>query len=169
MSRTIALPALAALVVIALLPGCTTADAGYPSLLPRPIEARGDAPAARPEPLATPDATLDAQIARWRAAADAAGGRFDTAAASAATKVAGAKSAAIGSETWIDAQSMLADLIPLHNDLVAILGEMERTASERAQAGQLPYPALDSAVETVAARVATQAERKAQLEAMLPI
>lgn len=162
MRRPIFLAALA--LPLGLPAACTTPDGGYPSLLPRPIENRDDAEPVRPDPVATPDAALDARIAQKRAAAADAAKRFQAAAITAESRVAVARGVPAGSEAWVAAQTALADLDAIRGGTVELLTELEQEASARAQAGTPAYPALDAAIAEIGALATTQAARSKALE-----
>lgn len=162
MRRPIFLAALA--LPLGLPAACTTPDGGYPSLLPRPIESRDDAEPVRPDPVATPDAALDARITQKRAAAADAAKRFQTAAITAESRVAVARGVPAGSEAWVAAQTALADLDAIRGGTVELLTELEQEASARAQAGITAYPALDAAITEIGGLATTQAERSKALE-----
>lgn len=160
---------LAALIVpIGMLAACTTTDEGYPSLLPRPIETRDDTEPARPDPVAAPDSALDTRIAQKRTAAADAAKRFQVAAIAAESRVAVARGVAVGSEAWVAAQTALADLDAVRGETVELVTALEQEAAARAQAGTPAYPALDAAIDEIAARAVAQAERAKALEDALP-
>lgn len=159
------LPALAALVLATVpLAGCTVANDGYPSLLPRPIESRDEAEPVRPDPVATPDAALDTRIAEKRAAAAAGAKRFQEAAITAESRVAVARGVPAGSEAWVAAQSALADLDAIRGEMVELVTDLEEEAMKRAQAGTPAYPALDAAIAEIGGMATSQAERARALE-----
>lgn len=147
-----------------MLGACTTPNGEYPSLLPRPIESRDDGEPVRPEPVAAPDAALDARIARKREAAAAAAKRFQAAAITAESRVAVARGVAVGSEAWVAAQSALADLDAIRGETVELVTDLEQEASARAQAGIPAYPALDAAIDEMGRQALAQAERSKALE-----
>ncbi|WP_423602344.1 hypothetical protein [Sphingomonas sp. MS122] len=159
------LPALAALVLVAMpLTACTVENDGYPSLLPRPIESRDDAEPVRPDPVAVPDAALDARIAQKREAAAAAAKRFQEAAIRAESRVAVARGVAEGSEAWVAAQTALAELDSIRGETVQLVSDLEEEASQRAQAGTTAYPPLDAAIAEIGGMATSQAERSTALE-----
>ncbi len=158
---------LISLSALVLLTACVDVDKGYPSLLPRPIESRDDAEPVRPDPVATPDAALDSRVAAQRAAADAVAKRFHAAAIDAESRIAVARGVAEGSESWLAAQTALAELDLIRSEAREILTALEEIASARAQAGDPSYPALDTAISEVGATVTTQDTRAKALEAAL--
>lgn len=159
---------LSALVMpMGMLAACTATDAGYPSLLPRPIESRDDSEPVRPDPVAAPDSALDARIAQTRAKAAEAAKRFQTVAATAESRVAVARGVAMGNEAWVGAQIALADLDAIRGETVELVTELEQEASARAQAGMPAYPALNHAIDEIAAHALAQAERVKMLEGAL--
>lgn len=149
------------------LSACSTAGDGYPSLLPRPIEARSDAEPVRPDPVATPEPMLDARIKAQVATAQEIATRFRALALETESRIAVARGVAIGDERWIAAQTALADLDRTRGEMVQIVTDLELTASARIQAGDPAYPALDAAIATLARESAAQAERIAALESAL--
>lgn len=156
---------LAALALLTLpLAACTVENDGYPSLLPRPIESRDDAEPVRPDPVATPDAALDARIAQRREAAAAAAKRFQSAALTAETRIAVARGMAPGSEAWVAAHAALADLDTIRGETVELVTDLEQEAMARAQAGTPAYPALDAAIAEIGGMATAQAERAKALE-----
>ena len=60
----------------------------------------------------------------------------------AATKARGAQ--ATGSDQWLTAQSSLAEIEGLRGDMLGMVSDVERVVTDRAEAGQPPYPALDA-------------------------
>lgn len=151
---------LSALVMpMGMLAACTATDAGYPSLLPRPIESRDEGEPVRPDPVAAPDSALDARIAQRLAKATEAAKRFQAAAATAESRVAVARGVATGSEAWVAAQMALADLDAIRGETVELVTELEQEASARAQAGTPAYPALNDAIDEIAAHALAQAKR----------
>lgn len=156
--------------LLALLPALSACSADgdrYPSLLPRPIESRSDAEPVRPDPVATPDAALDARIAAQLAAAERIATRFRALASEAEAKVAIARGTAPGNDRWIAAQLALADLNAARDESVAIVTHLEATATTRLQAGEAPYPALDAAIARTGTLAQDQADRVAALDAAL--
>lgn len=152
------------LAALPILAACAAADRGYPSLLPRPIESRGDAEPVRPEAVATPDAALDQRIAEQRALADVAAERFQSAARDAEARVALARGTTAGSEPWIRAQAALADLAPIRGETAQIVSGLEEMAIARATGGEPNYPALDAAIAAIGAIAQEQGNRVAALE-----
>jgi hypothetical protein len=165
MQRTISLTALA--LPLGLLAACTTPDGGYPSLLPRPIESRDEGEPVRPDPVALPDAALDARIAQRRSAAADAAKRFRAAAITAESRVAVARGVPAGSEAWVAAQTALADLGAIRGETVQLVTALEQEASARAQAGSPAYPTLNAAIDEVAREALIQADRTKTLEGAL--
>lgn len=161
------LPLFAPVALVAALAGCTRSPDGYPSLLPRPIEAQSLAEPQRPVPVATPDATLDTRIAELTASLAAGNQRFAAAAQEAEAKVAVARGVPEGSETWLDAQAALSTLESLRAPTLLALADLEGMVIERGKAGQPPYPALESAVAATDAMANAQADRIGALEAAL--
>lgn len=158
---------LVSLSALTVLTACAAPEAGYPSLLPRPIESRSDAVPAKPDPVATPDPALDRRIAEQRALAQAAAMRFQSAAVEAETRVAVARGMAVGSDPWVRAQTALAELTPLRNEVTGIVSALEETAIARATAGEPAYPALDAAIAELGTVAQAQGDKVAALEAAL--
>ncbi|HSX53921.1 MAG TPA: hypothetical protein VLG14_01360 [Sphingomonas sp.] len=162
MRRSFFLTALA--LPIGMLGACTTPNGEYPSLLPRPIESRDDAEPVRPDPVAAPDSALDTRIAQKRAAAEDAAKRFQAAAVTAESRVAVARGVPMGSESWVAAQTALADLDAIRGETVELVTDLEEVASARALAGTPVYPALNAAIDAIARQALTQADRAKALE-----
>ncbi|MEP9402936.1 hypothetical protein [Sphingomonas sp. VNH70] len=161
MKRAPALPVLLAL------SACVAPAGDYPSLLPRPIENISLAEPVRPVPVATPDAGLDARIAKAVGALDAAIRQFDAAVAAARPAVRSARGAAEGSEQWLAAQVALAKLDVARTGIDIPVADLERMAIDRAAAGQPPYPALDAAGDRATKAAAAQRATIAALSATL--
>ena len=159
---------LLALVLFAFATGCAGRQGGYPSLLPRDVE-RPDAPVAEvpPQPVA-PDPALDAKIDAAMKRFDSAVAAFDRAAEQARPAVRAARGAATGSEAWIAGQNALADLGSLRAAILAPLADLEALAIDRAQAGEPPYPALETALEKAEAGDAAAAKQLQAIDAMAP-
>ncbi|AQR73172.1 hypothetical protein [Sphingomonas sp. LM7] len=161
-------PLLAALpILVAALGGCTQSPDAYPSLLPRPIESQSLAEPDRPAPVVAPDPALDKRIAEAGAALTAGNQRFIKAAQEAEAKVAVARGVREGSDAWLDAQTALSTLESLRAPILASVSELEDLAIARGQAGQPPYPALDSAITAGNAIATAQGDRIGALEAAL--
>lgn len=144
--------------------GCSaTSDDRFPSLLPRAIETRGDAPVTQPAAVATPDAALDSRIAAIGATIDAAARAFDSALPAVERLATRAQQAAAGSEPWLDAQVALSGLDVLRADIRPAIADLEQIAVDRGVAGLPPYPGLD---ERIAATVAADGERQRRLAAI---
>lgn len=149
---------------LALLPlaaGCAAADAGsYPSLAPRPAEARGfeEPPTPAPAPV-QPDPALDARIAAAERARTEAATAFDRGASRAEAAARTARGARAGSEAWLTAQTLLAELDSLRAAHADPINTLEELAAARAQALQPAYPALDQALEVARAAATAQTRR----------
>jgi hypothetical protein len=155
------------LILVLFASGCAQERGDFPSLLPRAIEQRSDAEPDRPTPVATPDAALDAQIAKLAQAVEAASASFAKAADRAEQLARAAKGAPQGSERWLDAQTALAEVDVARSAIQQPAADLERLAIDRAAAGQPAYPALDAAMEATRTRAAAQVERVRAIEAML--
>ncbi len=123
--------------------GCAESTDKYPSLAPRPIEKRSDAETVVPTPEATPDPALDARLATMAAKVAQLDADFTAGAAKAdaAAKAPGAQ--ATGSDQWLAAQTSLAEIEALRGDMSGTVSDIERMVTDRGEAGQPPYPALD--------------------------
>ena len=163
----LSVPAMSAL---GLLAACASrGDDGYPSLLPRPIEKRGFAdPAPKPEPVATPDAALDAQVAKAKGALAKAGAAFADKAGEAERLAARAKGASAGSEPWIAAQVALAELDTLRSGTAGALADIEKLAIDRAAEGKPPYPSLETLLADARAQNQREVERINRIEGSMP-
>lgn len=158
-----------ALSLLVLAAGCTETPGVYPSLAKRPIEslrpdAEPEAPA--PEP-AKPDPALDAQVKTLTDQLAKADSDFSAAAAAAerAARSPGAQS--IGSDSWVAAQSSLADLDTSHGETLAVLTDIERLVTDRGVAGEPPYPSLDDTRAKAQAQVDAQTTRLTAIKGLL--
>ena len=158
------------LACLALLGGCAEQGASrYPSLLPRPIEARSNAePEAPPPAVATPDAPTDAKLATLKTALDESAAVFDPAADRTEQAATAAKGQPPGSEGWINAQSMLAELDGYRATTSTTLTDVEEMAIARATDGQPDYPAIETLRAAAEAQLAAQSARITAIQAMLP-
>ncbi|MEZ0495513.1 hypothetical protein [Sphingomonas sp. IW22] len=150
--------------------GCAApADSGYPSLLPRPIEQRGfETPAPPPPPaLTVADPMLDAEVARLRQSLEAAQTAFGARADEAERLASRATDAAPGSESWIAAQLVLAELDTLRGATAAVLADVERAAIDRAVAGKQPYGALETLLADARAQNQAELERIERIDGMM--
>ncbi|MES2044093.1 MAG: hypothetical protein V4475_09455 [Pseudomonadota bacterium] len=153
-----------------LIGGCTGADtARYPSLLPRPIEARSDAePTAPPPAAAVADPALDAKLAGYAAVLDKTEKAFAPAADHAEAAARAAQGQAVGSDHWLDAQTALAELDTYRSDLSAMLTDVEQLAIDRAAAGEPDYPGVEQLRDKVKAAFDAESARIGAIQAMLP-
>ncbi|MEO5937920.1 MAG: hypothetical protein ABIQ43_02800 [Sphingomonas sp.] len=124
--------------------GCAQSTDKYPSLALRPIETRSEAETVTTVPAATPDAALDAQLATMTASLAKLDTDFTAEAARADTAAKARGALATGSDEWLTAQSSLAALEGLRGDTLGMLSDLERMVTNRGEAGQPPYPALDA-------------------------
>jgi hypothetical protein len=147
--------------------GCAQSTDKYPSLALRPIETRSEAETVTPMPEATPDAALDAQLT----AAAAKLAQLDTdftagaAKAEAAARARGAQ--ATGSDQWLAAQGSLAEIEALRGDTLGAVSDIERMVTDRAEAGQPPYPALDALRTRAQGQLDAATARVAAIKALL--
>ncbi|WP_326524316.1 hypothetical protein [Sphingomonas sp.] len=141
-----------------LLAGCAGTVPDAPSLLPRPIESRGDAEPAAPaaNPADTVDTALDAETARRVAAFDAAARAFSAAERDLAARIGRGKGAAEGSDRWLDGQAAIGELQQLRTATDSAMVDIEALAIERASAAKLPYPALEAAIAAAQAELDRQ-------------
>jgi hypothetical protein len=146
--------------LLLLLAGCAQAPSGAPSLLPRPIETRTDSEPAVGSDQVAADATLDAEIARRRAAFDAAAKSLDARLndAERSTAVRGARTE--GSDAWLAWQQRLGAVNEARVEVDAALDALDQLAIARGVEGRGGYPALDQAI-AAAERVA--ADQQARL------
>jgi len=136
---------LALVAVLLPLGGCARDDGRFPSLAPRPGEARGFGEPEAPPPVpVTADPALDRQVAALAARLDAAAQGFDSAADRAEPLTAQARGAAEGSERWIAAQSALSELDAARADASGVVTDIEAVQVERAATLLPGYPALDA-------------------------
>jgi hypothetical protein len=133
--------------LVALLPlgACARQDGSFPSLAPRPGEARGfGEPDVPPPAPVTADPALDGKVAALVGRLDAAGKSFDSAAARAEPLAGRARGAAEGSDPWIAAQSALSELDAARADASGVVTDIEALQVERAATLLRGYPALDA-------------------------
>ncbi len=124
-------PMIAALTAIAMLGGCSSDKAGYPSLARRPAEQAANDPAqAMPAPAPLPafgpapaelTARLDTLVANARAAHE----RFRSRSARAEQLVGSASGSAVASEAWAVATVALADLESARSDAMVALADLD--------------------------------------------
>jgi hypothetical protein len=134
----------AALLLVLSAAGCAQSTDKYPSLALRPIETRSEAETVTPLPEATPDAALEAQIAAVAAKLAQLGTDFTAGAAKADAAARARGAQATGSDQWLAAQSSLAEIEGLRGDMLGAVTDVERMVTDRGEAGQPPYPALDA-------------------------
>lgn len=163
----------ASLPVLCTLPllAAACADPGaarFPSLLPRAIEGRSDAEPVVTAPVAAPDPTLDALIARSAAAVAANKRTFAAAAARTDAIARRAKGDPAGGERWIEAQTALAELDVYRAQSSGLITDLEEAALARATDGKPPYPALDIAQAAAQAELDAESAHIARLQASLP-
>ncbi|WP_229727004.1 hypothetical protein [Sphingomonas alpina] len=149
--------------------GCAERSKGpYPSLLPRPIESRGDAePVVAPVAL-EPDPALDRRITEVGATINTAKKDFATAATRAQALAKAAQGQAVGSDRWIEAQTALAELDAFRATSSAALTDLEDATIARAAAGKPPYPSLEAARDAAQAELDLQTKRIETLQASMP-
>ncbi|WP_066548643.1 MULTISPECIES: hypothetical protein [unclassified Sphingomonas] len=154
--------------LVALTAGCAKrAGDGYPSLLPRAIESADTAEPMREPVPAAPDPALDQQVTALAARLDEASRVFAAQADRAAQLAAEAQGADAGSEPWLAAQVALGELDVLRAATSGLVADIERSIIDRAAAGAMPYPALQSLYEDATRRAAAERARVTEVEAML--
>ena len=150
------------------LAGCTRETTAYPSLAPRAVEKLGFAEPEVPIVEAQPDPALDARIAALGGALDGTTSGFAADAAKADRAADAARGNAVGSDAWLDAQSVLAQLDDWRAQTSSLLTDADRIASDRA-AELLPvYPSLAAMRERIAAEAQRQSATIDRLQARLP-
>lgn len=153
----------ATLVLPLALAACASDGGPYPSLTPRPVEKLSFDEPSRPQPVASPDATLDAAIAARSADLVRIAAGFEAAADAAQRAIGRAAHQAVGSDAWLDAQTALAQLDDWRAQGNALTAAIEAMGSERAARLAPAYPPLDA----LAARAAAESEREsARVEAL---
>jgi hypothetical protein len=158
----------ALLLIAAALAGCAQTGGAFPSLAPRPIEQRSDAPPERPAPVATPDAALDAQIAALTKRLADAATAFDPAAQRTRGLVTAARSSGVGSGPWLDAQTALAELDGIRAESTAAMSALDELAIDRARRLEPAYPALEALHDKGDAQTAAESATIADLQKQLP-
>lgn len=147
--------------------GCAQQTDKYPSLALRPIESRSDAETVTPVPEATPDAALDGQIGTLGAKLARIDGDFVTTAAKADAAARAKGALATGSDQWLAAQSLLAELEGLRGDTLGLVADLEKIITDRGEANQPPYPALDELRAKAQAQVDGEIAKIATIKAQL--
>ncbi|KQT32209.1 hypothetical protein ASG29_10300 [Sphingomonas sp. Leaf412] len=149
------------------LAACSTVGEGdFPSLAVRPQEKMGFAEPEAPAPVAVvADSALDARIAALARDRVAAAAAFD-AAATAAERAAG-RTAAPGSDAWLDAQTALGGLDVARGRQEDATAALEELAAARAAALEPAYPPLDAAILTARTEAAARRERADRIAARL--
>ena len=80
------------------------------------------------------------------------------------SRVAIARGVPAGSDSWLAAQTALAELNSTRGETVEIVTSLEETAAARLQAGTPAYPALDAAIASLSRAAAEQADKVQALE-----
>lgn len=151
-----------------LLSGCAATNPRFPSLLPRAAESRSSAEPVPSLPDLVADPAIDARAAALAEELRAADQAFAPLAARATALTAQAKSAGIGSDAWLAAQSSLAELDTLRARSLSALSEIDGIAIDRGVAGQRAYPLLDTVRAQAEAQTARQTETIEALQNQLP-
>lgn len=147
--------------------GCAQQTDKYPSLALRPIESRSDAEPVAPVVEATPDAALDAQIATLAGKLAQIDNDFVARVAKADTAAKAKGALATGSDQWLAAQSLLAELEGLRGDTLGLVADLEKMVTDRGTAGQPPYPRLDELHAKAQAQLDGEIEEIAAIKAQL--
>lgn len=147
--------------------GCAQSTEKYPSLALRPIETRSEEEVTAPVPVATPDAALDGQVQAMSARLAQLDREFAASAAKADTAARARGALATGSDQWLTAQSLLAEIEGYRGDMLGAVSDAERMITDRAEAGQPPYPALDTLRADAQARLDAATARIATIKALL--
>ena len=150
------------------LSACAQETAEYPSLGVRAVEKLGFGEPEVKAAVATPDPALDADIAKLATQLDgiATGFAKDARTTEAAAKA--ARGGAVGSEPWLTAQTALAGLDDWRAQSSALVGDIERRATDRAAKLEPDYPALGALRDKAQAENDRQGATIARLQAMLP-
>ncbi|CAN5352344.1 hypothetical protein BH10PSE14_BH10PSE14_15610 [soil metagenome] len=153
-----------------LIGGCTAPDTSrYPSLLPRPIESRSDAePVAPPPAVAKTDPMTEGKLAAFRTTLSDTETAFAPAADRAEAAARLAQGDAVGSERWITAQTMLAELDGYRATLSGTVTDIEQLAIDRAAAAEPDYPGLTALRDAVQTALDAETARIGAIQAMLP-
>lgn len=162
--------AIPAALLVPAMTGCAAqGSTRYPSLLPRPIEARDDAEPVTPAVAAAqPDPATDARLAEVRKTLNDANAAFVRAVAAAEALATAARGDAVGSERWIAAQTALAELDGHRATTSAALNELDEMAIGRAADGKPDYPALTTLRTTAQTALDAETARIAAIQARLP-
>ena len=140
----------------------------FPSLLPRPIEGRGDAEPVETPAVAVPDPATDTAVAALRKTLSGTQAQFAAAAATAQRAAQAAKGEAAGGERWIAAQAALAELDALRATTAGTLTQLDDLAIARAAEGKPAYPALDALREEARTESEAQSARITAIQTTLP-
>lgn len=156
------------LIAAAPLAACVQQNGDFPSLAPRPIEKVSETPPARPAPVATPDAELDARIAALAAQFADADAAFGPAVDRTRALVEAARGMGIGSGPWLDAQTALAELDGIRAQSTAAVSALDELAIARAARLAPAYPALDALHDKGDAQATAESATIADLQKQLP-
>ncbi|TPG08474.1 hypothetical protein [Sphingomonas oligophenolica] len=167
MSR-LTLPFASPILLLVLISGCARHDRGYPSLLPRPVEALGFAEPETEQPDVSPDPALDAKIAEQRQSLARVAKGFTDAAATAEAAAGRAKGRAVGTDAWLDAQSRLAELDDWRAQASALVTDIDQMIADRAAALAPIYPPLATLRDQAVAEATRQGQAITRIEAMVP-
>lgn len=149
----------------------TTSQADAPSLAKRAVEGRFDV--AVPQPVVAPPGPLPAdlggRLARWESDARAAQRAFATERNGAASLVAQARGAAVGSERWVVAQQAISRMVAARAPLTGALADIDRLYVSRSVEEEIDgMPAIYALREQLAEISSGQEAVIAALTASLP-
>lgn len=159
------LPLLAGLLVLA---GCSQDLTTYPSLGARPVEKLGFGEPETKPAVATPDPALDATIATLTGQLDTIATGFARDARATETAARAARGAEVGSEPWLTAQTALAGLDDWRAQTSALVGDIDRQATDRAAKLEPAYPSLTALRDKAQAESDRQSETIGRIQATLP-
>ncbi|WP_287978294.1 hypothetical protein [Sphingomonas sp.] len=159
-------PALLTLAALTLA-GCARDTRAYPSLAPRAVEEKGFAEPKVQVAVAKPDPALDARIGALRGTLSSLARGFAEDAAKADSAADRARGVAAGSDSWLDAQTALAQLDDWRAQTSSLLTDVDLLAAERGAQLSPPYPALGSLRDAIAAEADQQAQTIARIQARL--
>jgi hypothetical protein len=150
------------------LSACAPETAGYPSLGVRPVEKLGFGEPEVKTAVATSDPALDAEIAKLSTRLDGIAAGFAKDARTTETAAKAARGDAVGSESWLTAQTALAGLDDWRAQSSALVGDVDQRATDRAATLEPDYPALSALRERAQAENDRQGATIARIQAMLP-
>ncbi len=147
---------------------CSKDTTVYPSLGIRPAESIGFAEPEVKTVVAKPDPVLDTDIARYEGRRVAVAAGFAKASVSAERSARAGRGQPVGSETWLTAQTDLAQLDDWRAQASLLVTDIERRATDRAAKLEPAYPALDAVRERTQADSDRIGETIGRIQATLP-